>query len=595
MKYTSLLLLINLFYTSNSYPEEFGEKIYQDSCANCHENELLRAPNFSALKLIGKEGLLNSLTNGSMQEVGNTLKEEELIAVINFLSPTEKNNSRSSTDLNFCEYTQKNHKEALWNGWGNDKNNSRFQKKTSITKENVNKLNLSWAFGFEDSVRVRSQPLITSDTIYIGTQSGKVYALSLSDGCIFWSFRAKAEVRGAVLLSEDKKSIFFSDFEANIYRLDAITGKEVWVKNISDHHATTITGSMAIHNGNLFIPLSSTEIINAIDPNYECCTFRGGVIALDSDEGNLLWRMYTVPEPKKTIKNSKGTEMWGPSGAPVWSTPTIDTKRQLLYIGVGQNYSHPANDLSDAVLAIKLSSGEIVWHYQTIKEDVWNAACVTNKVNCPGQYGPDLDIGASVILVNSKDGSDVLLVGQKSGMVYALDPESAGTVLWKKRIGRGGKKGGVHWGMTADSEDLYVPIADIPEKINTEHPPQPGIHSVTIKDGQKKWYKPAPPICLSEEFKCYSSYSAAASSAEDMVIVGSMNGAIEIISSYDGELLWSYNTAKEFQTINNIPANGGSIDSDGPILAGKHLVVTSGYDIYGQITGNVLLVFSSEE
>jgi polyvinyl alcohol dehydrogenase (cytochrome) len=305
--------------------------------------------------------------------------------------------------------------------------------------------------------------------------------------------------------------------------------------------------------------------------------------------------MYTVPEPKKTIKNSKGTEMWGPSGAPVWSTPTIDAKRQLLYIGVGQNYSHPANDLSDAVLAVKLSSGEIVWHYQTIKEDVWNAACVTNKVNCPGQYGPDLDIGASVILVNSKDGSDVLLVGQKSGMVYALDPESAGTVLWKKRIGRGGKKGGVHWGMTADSENLYVPIADIPEKINTEHPPQPGIHSVTIKDGQKKWYKPAPPICLSEEFKCYSSYSAAASSAEDMVIVGSMNGAIEIISSYDGELLWSYNTAKEFQTINNIPANGGSIDSDGPILAGKHLVVTSGYDIYGQITGNVLLVFSSEE
>jgi len=595
VKYTSLLLLINLFYTSNSYPEEFGQNIYQNSCANCHENELLRAPNFSALKLIGKEGLLNSLTNGSMQEVGKTLKEEELIAVINFLASTEQNDSRSLTDLNFCEYTQINNREALWNGWGNDINNSRFQKKTSITKENVNKLNLSWAFGFEDSVRVRSQPLITSDTIYIGTQPGEVYALSLTDGCIFWSFRAKAEVRGAILLSEDKKSIFFSDFEANIYRLEAITGKEIWVKNISDHHAATITGSMAIYNGNLFIPLSSTEIINAIDPNYECCTFRGGVIALDSDEGNFLWRMYTVPEPKKTIKNSRGTEMWGPSGAPVWSTPTIDTKRQLLYIGVGQNYSHPANDLSDAVLAVKLSSGEIVWHYQTIKEDVWNAACVTNKVNCPGQYGPDMDIGASVILVNQKDGNDILLVGQKSGMVYALDPESAGTVLWKKRIGRGGKKGGIHWGMTADSKNLYVPIADIPEKINTEHSPQPGVHSVSIKDGQRKWYKPSPPICPSEEFKCYSSYSAAASSAEGMIIVGSMNGAIEIISSYDGELLWSYNTAKEFQTINNIPANGGSIDSDGPILAGRHLVVTSGYDIYGQITGNVLLVFSSEE
>ena len=574
--------------------EESGKEVYEIACANCHENEALRAPNLSSLMLVGREGLISSLKTGSMRDIGKTLEDEEFASLIDFLTSTN-NKSVQYAHERYCDYSISENSSPLWSGWGNGLNNTRNQSSSRISKSNVNQLKLNWAFGFKDSVRVRSQPLVTEDALFIGSQSGDLYALSLRDGCIFWSYKAKNEIRGAIILSEDKKSIFFSDFAANIYRLNIITGDQEWIKNISDHQATTITGSMTTAEKLLFVPLSSTEIINAIDPEYSCCSFRGGVAALDTQTGNMVWRMHTVPEAEKTIRNSVGTQMLGPSGAPVWSTPTIDLKRGLLYVGVGQNYSHPATDMSDAVVALRISDGEVVWHKQMLKGDVWNASCVTNKINCPGNVGPDMDIGASILLTSSRDNKELLMVGQKSGMVYALNPNKAGEIVWQRRVGRGGKKGGVHWGMTADSDNLYVPVADIPEDLDTSNEAMPGLHALALSDGQYQWYKSSKPVCEEKKFKCYSSYSAAVSSTNDMVIAGSMNGNIEMFSSNDGSEIWSYETAKPFETINNISANGGSIDSDGPVVAGEHLITTSGYDIYGQITGNVLLVFTLEE
>ena len=574
--------------------EEPGKEVYEIACANCHENEALRAPNLSSLMLVGREGLISSLKTGSMRDIGKTLEDEEFVSLIDFLTSTN-NKSVQYANERYCDFSISENSSPLWSGWGNSLNNTRNQSFSRISKRNVNQLKLNWVFGFKDSVRVRSQPLVTEDALFVGSQSGDLYALSLRDGCIFWSYKAKNEIRGAIILSENKKSIFFSDFAANIYRLNIKTGDQEWIKNIAEHHATTITGSMTTAEKLLFVPLSSTEIINAIDPEYSCCSFRGGVAALDTQTGNMMWRMHTVPEAKKTIRNSVGTQMLGPSGAPVWSTPTIDLKRKLLYVGVGQNYSHPATDMSDAVVALRISDGEVVWHKQMLKGDVWNASCVTNKINCPGNVGPDMDIGASILLTSSRDNQELLMVGQKSGMVYALNPDKAGEIVWQRRVGRGGKKGGVHWGMTADSDNLYVPVADIPEDLDTSNEAMPGLHALALSDGQYKWYKSSKPVCEEKEFKCYSSYSAAVSSTIDMVIAGSMNGNIEIFSSNDGSEIWSYETAKPFETINNVSANGGSIDSDGPVVAGEHLITTSGYDIYGQITGNVLLVFTLEE
>ena len=585
------LSIIFLFFYYPALANEQGHLVYQKHCADCHQDDRLRAPSLGAIKKMSENGILQALTMGVMKEHSRNIDNVDFDKLLLFLS--SQTNNTTETQINECSEPFPTQSEILWSNWGNGLYNQRVQAKSSLNPQNINQLELKWAFGFNDSIRIRSQPLVTEDTIYIGSQSGHVYALSLDTGCQWWSFKADAEVRGAITLSDNKKSILFTDFAANVYRLNSLNGEIEWKKNVATHPLTTITGSIAVTQDSVFIPLSSTEVVSAIDPNYMCCTFRGGLIALNTSNGDERWKMHTVPEPKKTGYNSNRISSWGPSGAPVWSTPTIDLERGLIYIGVGQNYSHPATELSDAIIAIEIESGRVVWHKQTLSGDVWNAACVTNRINCPGEYGPDYDIGASIILIEGD--KDMLIAGQKSGMVFAMDPDDNGSIIWQKRVGRGGKKGGVHWGMTIDDDSIFVPIADLPEKIPSQYSPMPGIHALRIKDGSKEWYRPALPVCEDEKYHCYPSVSAAPSRVGSMIITGSMNGIIEIISTKDGNLLWSFDTAKQFKTINQISANGGSIDSNGPIIAGNHLIATSGYDIYGQLTGNILLVFSIED
>ncbi len=585
------LSVIFLFFYYPAIANEQGFLVYQKHCADCHQDARLRAPSLGAIKKMSENGIRQALTMGVMKEHSRNIDNVDFDKLLLFLS--SQTNNITETQINECSEPFPTQSEILWSNWGNGLSNQRVQAKSSLNPQNINQLELKWAFGFNDSIRIRSQPLVTEDTIYIGSQSGHVYALSLDTGCQWWSFKADAEVRGAITLSDNKKSILFTDFAANVYRLNSLNGEIEWKKNVATHPLTTITGSIAVTQDSVFIPLSSTEVVSAIDPNYMCCTFRGGLIALNTSNGDERWKMHTVPEPKKTGYNSNRISSWGPSGAPVWSTPTIDLERGLIYIGVGQNYSHPATELSDAIIAIGIESGRVVWHKQTLSGDVWNAACVTNRINCPGEYGPDYDIGASIILIEGD--KDMLIAGQKSGMVFAMDPDDNGSIIWQKRVGRGGKKGGVHWGMTIDDDSIFVPIADLPEKIPSQYSPMPGIHALRIKDGSKEWYRPALPVCEDEKYHCYPSVSAAPSRVGSMIITGSMNGIIEIISTKDGNLLWSFDTAKQFKTINQISANGGSIDSNGPIIAGNHLIATSGYDIYGQLTGNILLVFSIED
>ncbi len=585
------LSVIFLFFYYPAIANEQGFLVYQKHCADCHQDARLRAPSLGAIKKMSENGIRQALTMGVMKEHSKNIDNVDFDKLLLFLS--SQTNNTTETQINECSEPFPTQSEILWSNWGNGLSNQRVQAKSSLNPQNINQLELKWAFGFNDSIRIRSQPLVTEDTIYIGSQSGHVYALSLDTGCQWWSFKADAEVRGAITLSDNKKSILFTDFAANVYRLNSLNGEIEWKKNVATHPMTTITGSIAVTQDSVFIPLSSTEVVSAIDPNYMCCTFRGGLIALNTSNGDERWKMHTVPEPKKTGYNSNRISSWGPSGAPVWSTPTIDLERGLIYIGVGQNYSHPATELSDAIIAIGIESGRVVWHKQTLSGDVWNAACVTNRINCPGEYGPDYDIGASIILIEGD--KDMLIAGQKSGMVFAMDPDDNGSIIWQKRVGRGGKKGGVHWGMTIDDDSIFVPIADLPEKIPSQYSPMPGIHALRIKDGSKEWYRPALPVCEDEKYHCYPSVSAAPSRVGSMIITGSMNGIIEIISTKDGNLLWSFDTAMQFKTINQISANGGSIDSNGPIIAGNHLIATSGYDIYGQLTGNILLVFSIED
>jgi len=223
-----------------------------------------------------------------------------------------------------------------------------------------------------------------------------------------------------------------------------------------------VTGAPALFEGRLYVPISGGDDSAAIDPKFECCKGRGAIVALDAATGAIIWKTYTIPEARPLGRNSVGTQLWGPSGVSVWSSPTIDAKRRMLYVGTGDNHSAPATDSSDAVLAVSLDSGEIMWARQLLAGDMGNAACLAvDKTNCPEPHGPDFDLGASANLITLPNGKRLLTIGQKSGMVWALDPDDRGRIMWQARVGRGGPLGGVQWGTATDGRTVYVAVSDI--------------------------------------------------------------------------------------------------------------------------------------
>ena len=575
-----------------------GEEIYKRHCAACHDGGASEAPTKAAIQLNGIEAISAALTSGVMKEQASMLTPGEIRIVADYLASPGSENALANAEANRCEGSL-SLSSPLWNRWGNGKRNMRYQSaaKAGITAANAPKLKLKWAFGFPGSARARSQPAVTPEAIFTGSQTGLFYALDTKTGCVWWTFEAKAEVRSAPTIATDAsgnaKTLYFGDFDANVYAVEAATGKLIWTSKIKDHPAGTITGSLTLHNGRLYVPMSSMEVVNAYLPDYECCTFRGGVLALDAKNGKTVWRFHTVSEPKNTGKNSKGSDRFGPSGAPVWSSPTIDEKRGLLYVGTGENYSSPANDKSDSIIALKLDTGEVAWVQQTISGDAWNGACGPNgtQVNCPEEDGPDFDFGAPPILVKLSGGKELILAGQKSGMIYGMDPDQKGRILWKQRAGMGGFNGGVHWGMATDGNQLIVGIADTPGNRFAKGPSRQGLHGYDPATGKALWSRFEPNVCKEEAHKCRTALSAPPTVIPGVIFAGALNGILRAYSSVDGNIQWSTDTRRDYVTVNKVVARGGSIDSSGPVVAGGYLIVNSGYDKFGQIPGNVMLVY----
>ncbi|HSW32537.1 MAG TPA: PQQ-binding-like beta-propeller repeat protein, partial [Steroidobacteraceae bacterium] len=314
----------------------------------------------------------------------------------------------------------------------------------------------------------------------------------------------------------------------------------------------------------------------------------------------------------KTVVNRDGVQMWGPSGAVVWNSPTIDPKRGLLYFGTGQNSSSPATATSDAIIALDLKTGAQRWIFQALADDAWNAACLSGGASCPIENGPDFDFGAPVVLVERKSG-DLLLAGQKSGEVFALDPDRNGAVVWRKRIGSGSSNGGVHHGLASDGERVYVPIAD-PERKVAGYVPRPGVYALAADDGKLLWSHPvergckfdpqdAPLVGLAEmakgksdrspwpECSYYYGQSAAAVIANGVVYAGALDGKLRMLDASTGEALRIIETNRAFTGSNGVEGHGGAIDVGGAIVDGDQLLILSGYGMFGQMPGNMLLVY----
>lgn len=570
--------------------------LYAANCAGCHDNAQTGAPSRAALETRPPAAILAALETGLMREQGKALSADERRLVADYLGT-----KAGAVTASGCK-GRLSPGAPVWNRWGNGVDNRRYQSAAAggITPAELGSLELKWAFGFPGAARARSQPAVSENAIYTGSQDGRVYALDAETGCVWWSFDADAEVRSAPTLgtgpdgSADR--LYFGDFAATMYALDARTGRLIWRRSVKDHPAGTITGSPTLHGGRLFVPMSSTEVVSAMDGDYGCCTFAGGVTALDAGTGKPLWRMRTTDVARANGRNRKGVTAFGPSGAPVWSPPTVDARRGLLYIGTGENYSSPANDKSDAIIALEIASGRIRWVRQVRSGDAWNASCgsIGNNINCPKEDGPDLDFGAPPILATLAGGGDIVLAGQKSGLVFGIDP-GTGRVRWQQRAGAGGFNGGVHWGMASDGRSVFVGIADTPGNKGSVGPRRPGLHAFDARTGRPLWSRIEPQTCAERAFKCETALSAPVTLTDGIVFAGAHNGLLRAYSSRDGALLWSVDTRRAFRTVNGVPGQGGSIDSAGPVIAGGRLFVNSGYDKFGEIPGNVLLVFGRKE
>ncbi|QTD57454.1 outer membrane protein assembly factor BamB family protein [Parasphingorhabdus cellanae] len=581
---------------------EAGKALYQQYCASCHDNGSTEAPTKAAIMMQGTEEIVRALNSGIMKEQASMLQPMQRRLIAEYLGSPKTGDALVNAKANQCSGTLKLASSPSWNRWGNGLRNSRYQPASlsGINPQTAPNLKLKWAFGFPGAARARSQPAVTREAIFTGSQSGLVYALDTKTGCVWWTFEAKAEVRNAPTISTDSegkpKTLYFGDLEANVYAVDAGSGELLWTRSVRDHPAGTITGSITLYKSRLFVPMSSLEVVNAYSPEYECCTFRGGVLALDARTGETRWRFYTTAKPEKTGTNSVGRDRFGPSGAPIWSTPTVDRKRNLIYVGTGENYSSPANDMSDAIIALEPDSGAVVWVQQTIEGDAWNAACGRHgtQVNCPEENGPDFDFGAPPILTRLSNGKDIILAGQKSGMIYGMDPDNAGKILWEKRAGMGGFNGGVHWGMATDGETLFVGIADTPGNEFAVGPARQGMHAYDPATGKALWSKYEPDVCDENKHECRTALSAPPTITPGVIFSGALNGILRAYSMDGGTILWSTDTRREYETVNNVKARGGSIDSSGPVVANGLLIVNSGYDKFGQIPGNVMLVYGLE-
>jgi polyvinyl alcohol dehydrogenase (cytochrome) len=567
------------------------------------------------LKRISPESVEMALTSGMMTIQGIGLSAAQLRSVATFVTG-QSFGTEAMPKRAFCSSPEP-FKSPLngsqWNGWGAGLSNQRAQTAAGagLSAGQVPRLKLKWAFGIPGVMRAFGQPAVAGGRLFFGTAARKVYSLDAVSGCVYWVFDAVAAVRSAPTLGAIGKrwAVFFGDQFAQAYAVDAQTGQLIWKTHIEDFPLALITGSPALYDGRLYVPVSSGEEVSGGSPGYECCKFRGSVTALDAATGKLIWKSYTIPEePKPVRKNSQGVQLWGPSGAGVWSAPTIDPEHHALYVTTGDSYSDPAARTSDAFVAFDLETGKMLWSRQMTSGDAYNVGCgARDQANCPESKGPDFDFGSSPILVNLPNGKRALIAGQKSGLVHAVDPDQQGEVLWSQRIGKGGSSGGIVWGSAADTDNVYVALSDVSYKFGAPggdlnktifgaySAPDPkaggGMFALRLSTGARAWYT-APPGCPDARKTCSPAQSAAVTLIPGVVFSGAIDGHLRAYSTSDGHLVWDVDTALDYSTVNGVKATGGAIDGPGPVVVGGVLYVNSGYGYLGGIPGNVLLAYT---
>jgi len=575
-----------------------GTQAFEQYCATCHGNpsSAVAAPEELKLRRLTGDEIYAALSKGphiSLQGISDDEKRE-IALTMGGRKPGAVQIADAKLMTNHCPSNPPLgdlSAKPSWNGWGNDPTtNARFQsaKAAGLTANQVPQLKLKWAFGFPGVDQTNGQPTIAGGRVFIGVDTGAVYSLDAATGCVYWSFQADASVRTAINVGPvkghgvAKEGISFGDVRANVYMLDAATGKLLWKVKVEDHTVARITGAPTLYEGRLYVPVSSSEERSGgLSSVYPCCTFRGSVVALDASTGRQIWKTYTVLQaPKLVGKTSKGATIWAPNGGAVWNSPTIDVKRHALYIGTGDAYNRPAAATTDAIMALDMATGKILWAHQDTEGDAWLVGCGSPNSSeiCPKDLGPDYDFGASPILRTLPDGHRILVAGQKSGMVWGHDPDQEGTVVWKTQLVPKLALGMITFGGAADEQSAYFGLRT------------GAVAAVQLATGEKRWFTPVEAPSGSGP----RGETAALTAIPGVIFSGSWEGVVRAFSSDDGHLLWEYDTMRDFQTVNGVKAKGGSMAAPGPTVVDGMVFVGSGYTFTTGIPGNVLLAFSPQ-
>lgn len=589
-----------------------GKAVYETYCAACHNQPATRAPALSALQQMNAQYLRQVLTTGVMQQQGSIVPREQFIDLIGYLAAAEEVPADWVANM-MCKPEARNvdlSQPVSLSMFGTDHRNSRrlSAAQSGLSSADLPKLELAWAVAFPKTTSLRASPVIIGSTMfYSAGQAGKLLALDTNSGCVKWEYDAGVPLRASVsygeLGSSGKKALILGDARAHVHAVDAKTGSLLWKVEGRHDKQGQITGAPVLYKDRVIVPVSSSGVTSGANPSFECCTGHGAVVALDAMTGDKLWTAHTMEDAQYTGKTtSTGVKLRGPSGAPIWSTPSVDEKRSLIYASTGENTSLPATKTSDAVLAIDIATGELKWSFQALANDVWHMGCQIDPAksvpSCPKPEESvlkDFDFGAGVVISRRPNGKDVLLAGQKSGDVWALDPDDRGKVLWRQTFGQGSVLGGIHWGLAVDDVRVFAPIND--PFVGNGFVPEPGMNAVHIDTGKVAWRRPVTPDCTNGRDKRYAlcnekyGLSAAPLVIDKSVVAGAIDGRIYIYDAATGDIVWQYDTLRDFDTVNGLPGKGGAIDSHSVFAGSGMLFVGSGYGGFRQPPGNVLLAF----
>ena len=578
---------------------ELGFGVFQERCMSCHgnANAAQQAPDPSALRRLTPDSIYAALTTGTMRVQSSGLTDIEKRRVAEWLGGRPLGSLLAGDAKSMKNHCRDNvpftdpFMGSAWNGWGAGIENARFQPTSAagIEADQVPRLKLKWAFGYPNGITAAGQPTIASGRVFVGTDIGYVYSLDATTGCVYWSFRTEAGVRTAISIGPIMReghltyAAYFGDAKANVYALDASNGSLLWTKRVEDHFTARITGAPTLFEKYLYVPVSSSEEWSASSPDYSCCTFRGSVVALDAKTGQQMWKTYIVPEaPQPTHKNSRGVQLFAPAGASVWNSPTVDVKRRAIYFGTGDSETEPAARTSDSIMALDMETGKVLWVFQATANDSFLRGCEPGQnrpESCPNSVGPDWDFGASPILHTLRDGRRILVAASKSGKVFGLDPDGMGALLWTTDLAvkSPDTNGLIVFGGAADEQNAYFALTS------------GGMAAIELASGTRVWFTP---MVAKGQTPARVGMSAAVTAIPGVAFVGGWDGTLHAVSTADGHKLWEFETARDFATVNGIAAKGGSFGAPGPTVGGGMLFVGSGYSVFGDSPGNVLLAFS---